>query len=202
MENEKPSISNNNPMSANYRISESDYVCAMKLNAMRTLRGWVVSILIWTVLFLLAAVIGSGIGTVMESGIGAAIASGIGTIFDWHVVIIVVGCGIGYWIAVVLARMYLIIPRKARNSYRRYKLMQENEFELVVLDDGIRLTSSTGESRLQWNKFLKWRCNADYVLIYTAPSLFLVFPGRTLATQGFDIAGFKDLLTRHIGPPK
>jgi|GEM_PF-3086182 len=136
--------SEHKPMSARYRISERDYVRAVTLSLMPTRRALVAFILF------------------------VATLAGIGAVFDWRAALVGVDCGVSFGILGSLAIMYLYIPRTARYSYRRYKLIQ-GEFGLVVLNDGIRFTSSNGESQVEWNKFFKWRCNADYVLIYPAP---------------------------------
>jgi len=165
-------------MSTRYRISEDDCVRAGMLHAKPTRRASVVLILI-------------------AIQLGALLFLGI--VLDWQSVGIIGGAGVIGGAVGWLTVSSLVNPWMARHSYRRYKLLHE-EMELTVQDDGIRLASTYGESRLEWSKFLKWRCNADYVLIYVAPRMYYPIPS-TVAAQGFDLERLKDLLARHVGPP-
>jgi len=119
---------------------------------------------------------------------------------DWGVAVLF----IGIWIAFLLAWLASVYFQ-SRDEYRRNRLI-DDEIEMAGKDYGVRLTFpmnfSNGESRpvgfLAWDKFRKWRYSADYVLIYIESDIFFVVP-CALAQQGFDIDGFKDMPTRHLG---
>jgi hypothetical protein len=72
--------------------------------------------------------------------------------------------------------------------------------EIEITDDEI-ITSSAG--RGEWktpsNEYHKWKGNERLVLVYVSDRLFRMFPRRWFASDA-EFQGFKDLLTRSIGP--
>jgi hypothetical protein len=99
----------------------------------------------------------------------------------------------GVWVM----RWFIGPPRLCR-EYRRYKAMHD-EYVVTLLSDRVCITSPSGEFQLVLSKILKWRCNANYVLIYIMPRMFFIVPVR-IAEQGFDIDRLKTTLTQHVGP--
>lgn len=164
-----------NGMQARYRISERDYQRAGALSARATPRAW--GAMAALALLLLAVVIWGP------------------PQFRWLALLSLFGGAIGW-----SAMLYLVNPWLLRRHYRRYKAIQD-ELVVALLDDGLRFTASSGESRLTWDRIFKWRHDADYVLIYSMPRLYHVVPARVTA-QGFDVARLKALLTCHVGPAR
>ena len=160
-------------MTATFRISEDDYVDAMKLYARlpRTAR-WLLGAA--AVLLVLAAVFGTR--QVQASALGG-LAGGAG---------------------VLLAMRVFVMPMTARRHYRKYKAIRE-EFSAELLDDALRLRAPHGESRIIWANVLKWRQDDRFVLLYLMPRLFHVLP-KSVAAQGFDVAALVERLNQHVGP--
>ncbi len=161
-------------MRTTFRISEADYVAAMKLYG-RTTRRF--NMVFWSVVAILHAVAFLGPEklrfTLLLGWFGA--------------------------LAFFLAMQFVITPYIARRHYRNYKSMHE-EFQIELLPEGIYLTGDDFNNKLVWNKMLKWRCNDSYILIFIMPRLFYMVP-QSLAAQGFDTAALMDGLTKHVGKP-
>ena len=159
-------------MNAKYRISEDDYVNAMKLYGKLTVSG--VIILATTVAVLIAlAVFGPPVAR------GAAISG------------LIVGTSI-----FVIGR-YIVSPMVGRRQYRKYKAIQE-EFTIQLHDDGVHLHTGESYSKIKWANIQKWRHNDDYILIFPMPRIYYVIP-KSSAAGGFDIALLLTKLTQNIG---
>lgn len=154
-----------------YRITEQDYVRAQRLFARMTPRGW-------TALAILAA------GAILLAVLGRA-----------DIRPFAVGGLIG--IAVLLAMPHTLLPWNARRQYRKYKGIQ-SPVGIELREDGVRFVSSHGEGVLIWNHVLKWRQDADYVLLYPMPRMFHIVP-RSVAAQGLDIDGLISRLEARVG---
>lgn len=159
-------------MKAKYRISETDYVNALKLYATLTPK------LIATYLFVasslaLAAIFGSSL--FQAAAIGGLIGGGL----------------------VAIVGRYLIAPILARRHYRKYKAIQD-EFAVSVNDDGVCIESSNAKGLLPWGDILKWRANEEFLLLYVMPKLYHIVP-KSIAQQGFDIALLVNLLNKNVG---
>ena len=160
-------------MTATFRISEDDYVDAMRLyGRFPRLARWA-AIAIAAGL-LLTAIFGSR--QVQSGALGGLVG---GTL-------------------VLLAMRHLFVPMGARRHYRKYKAIQD-EFSVELLDDALRIRALHGESRLIWANVLKWRQDDRFVLLYLMPRLFHVLP-KSVAAQGFDVAALVERLNQHVGP--
>lgn len=161
-------------MEARFRISEQDYVNAMRLYGKLTPRqvaAFTVAALALAALALLGSpawrggAIGGLIGGVLVGSIGR----------------------------------FVVSPLLARRHYRRYKAMHE-EFVVELADDGVRFASPSGDGKITWDKVYKWRQNHGLVLIYPMPRLFHIVP-KAVAAQGFDLQALTNGLLRHVGKP-
>ena len=161
-------------MKATYRISEQDYVDAMKLFA--KLRPRLAIIFSACALALAALAI---FGPPVWSG-GA------------------IGGLIGGLVVTVIGR-YVVSPILSRWHYRKYKAIQE-EFAVELVDDGVRFTSPNADGKVTWDKLYQWRQNEQFVLIYPMPRIFHMIP-KSVATQGFDLQALTDGLRQHVGKP-
>lgn len=159
-------------MKATYRISEQDYVDAMKLFAKLTPR----IVIIYSLAVLSLATIAVFGSFALR---GAAIGGLIGGI------------------SVSLIGRYVVSPFLARRHYRKYKAIHE-EFEIELVDDGVRFENQNGNSIVTWDKVHKWRQNEVFVLIYPMPRLFYIVP-KSLVSQRFDIGALTDKLQQHVG---
>jgi len=175
-------------MSARLRITESDYLSAMALAARFTRRQQ-------AILFLSMAF---GVGMF---GVVLMITTGVisGPSVDIAGVGVMVGIVGVAGVAGRLITVWLIRPWTLRYQSRQYKaLAMHDEYVITLRVDGVRFALAGGESLLPWSKILKWRCNADCVLIYLMPYSFSIIPMR-MAEQGFDMERLKAALAQHVG---
>jgi hypothetical protein len=119
------------PMTATFRISEDDYLAAMKLHARLTPAR-------------LALTVGIGLLLVLGAAFGPPLveAASVGGL---------VGGG-----GVLLATRFIVLPLMARRHYRKYKAIHE-EFNAELLDHGLRLTVPHSDHTIVWQNVLKWR---------------------------------------------
>lgn len=156
-----------------FRVSEDDYVAAMRLHARP--RGEQLVFLAIGMAFCLVALLSRPP--------------------PW------VAIGLGGLVGLVVLLLYFVLaPMRWRSHYRRYAAIQE-EMGIELTDDGLRLQAPSGESRPTWAQIVKWRENDRFVLVYVMPLLFHVVP-KSLAQSGFDIPGLRRQLVQHKGPAR
>ncbi|MDO5624538.1 MAG: YcxB family protein [Pseudomonadota bacterium] len=160
---------------ATYRISEADYVAAGALFARWPRSYWRV---VRGLLIVAAALMVWNPSGIRGGVIGAIVGAVAG------------GASI----------RYLLSPWMQRRHYRQYKAMH-GEMTVQQLDDGVLLGSPVGDVHLTWDKVLKWRENARYILIYPMPSLYYLVPRQAVAAQGFDVPALQAALREHVGVP-
>jgi len=161
-------------MKVKYRISEDDYVSAMKLFAKLSPReSGIYSAS--TVVLVVLAVFGTPL---IKAGAIGGLAGGA---------------------IVTLVGRYIVSPILARRHYQKYKAIHQ-EFTIELLDDGVRFTSPDADGKLTWDKMLKWRENQDYILIYPMPQLYHIVP-KSIATGGFDVKLLTNRLSQYVGKP-
>jgi YcxB-like protein len=161
-------------MTAKYRISEDDYVNAMKLYGKLTPLGAMV--LAGLALFL-----------VMIEVFGPRALQG------------VAAGGLVGGLIVSLVGWYVLSPIMGRRQYRKYKAIQE-EFTIELFDDGVHIHTGESYSKIKWANIQKWRHNNDYILIYPMPRIYYVVP-KSVSHGGFDIPLLLKKLTENIGNP-
>lgn len=88
----------------------------------------------------------------------------------------------------------------ARRAYRRYPAMQQSQ-TMAVQEDMLRMQSSVGETRLPWNFIIQWAEDAEFLLIYLQPRLFLVI-ARQAGAEATVLAPLREQLLRHGGPAR
>ena len=159
-------------MKAKFRISEDDYVNALKLYGKLNPKMLIIYLSVAGGL-LLIAIFGSPL---IRSG--------------------AIGGIIGGAIVVILGR-YLLSPMLARRHYRKYKAIHD-EFTIGLNDDGVSIESSNAKGLIPWSNILKWRDNNDYVLIYLMPRLYHIVP-KSVSQDGFDVALLINSLYRNVG---
>ena len=159
-------------MKATYRITESDYVNAMKLFTNPSPKLLKICLIVAIVLILLL-------------------------IFAQNIIKGIALFLLIYGVLVVLVKRYIVVPIISRRHYKKYKLIHE-EFMIELLDEGVRLISPNGDGRLTWDKILKWRQNKIYILLYPMPRLYYIIP-KSIEASGFDVSLLISRLTQHVG---
>lgn len=159
-------------MEAKFRISEKDYVNALRLYGRLTPKMMALYLLVAGALVLLA-IFGP---TLFRSGaIGGLIGGGIVVIFG----------------------RYFITPLLGKRHYRKYKAIYD-EFVIGLSDDGVCIEFSNAKGILPWSDILKWRENEEFLLIYLMPRLYHIVP-KSIAQNGFDIALLVKSLNKNVG---
>jgi len=159
-------------MKAEYKITEDDYVKALKLYGKLTPK-LIIIYAVAIIILVLLAIYGSQI--IRGGAIGALVGGSIA----------------------VFGGRFVVAPLLARRHYRKYKAIQE-PMAVEFNDDGLMFYSTDAESKLKWNKILKWRQNSDYILVYLMPRLYHVIP-KPLSNIGFKIDKLVALLEQNVG---
>lgn len=161
-------------MYTRFRISEADYLAAMRLHhRMRSLHR--------------PLFIGSSVLLVLFAVFGPAQARP--ALY-----------GLFGVVAALLLLSRLLVWWIARRHYRNYKAMQD-EFGIALAEDGIRFQSLHAEGTVVWDQIHQWREDARFILVYPMPQLFHIVP-KSLAQQGFDIQALAAQLRQRMGPPR
>ena len=162
-------------MATEYKISEVDYVRAMKLFSIITPK--------------IAAMYAAAIAVLGVAAVfGPPVLKG-GAI----------GGLIGGGVVIILGRL-IVNPFLARRHYRKYKAIQEPIY-IQLKDDGIEFSTADGKGLLRWEKIFKWRQNEDYVLIYPMPRLYhivLKIVPKTIKESGFDLLALTKTLEARV----
>lgn len=159
-------------MKTQYRITEDDYVKAMKLFGRLTPRQIAIYGAV-IVALVLCAMYGSPF---FKAGAIGGLAGGL---------------------VVVLVGRLVISPILVRRHYRNYKDIRDL-LSVELLDEGIKFSALSSEGKLAWDQILKWRQNENYVLIYPTSRLYHIVP-KSVANEGFDISVLISQLTKHVG---
>ncbi len=159
-------------MEATYKISEKDYVGAMKLYSKITPKIAAISGVV-VIALLIASIFGCG--AIQAGAIGGLIGGAV----------------------VALLGRYLVNPILARRHYRKYKAIQE-PITISLKEEGVHFSSPDGEVLLKWEQVLKWRQNDEYLLIYPMPRMFHIIP-KSIAGSGFELSPIISSLQDRIG---
>ena len=159
-------------MEATYKISEEDYVRAMKLSSkisprIKAIYAVAVLALVFVAAFGSTAVIGGVAGGLIGGG---AVA--------------------------VLARL-LVNNFLARRHYKKYKAIHE-PINIRLQEEGIELSTSDGRVLVRWEKIVKWRQNEAYFLVYPMPRLYHIIP-KSISDSGFDLSALVTALRDKVG---
>jgi len=68
-------------------------------------------------------------------------------------------------------------PRQTRKQFRIYKAIQE-PVHVSKQSDGLVFENSMGNSKINWDRIVKWREDQDLLLIYQAPQVYHIIPKR------------------------
>jgi len=159
-------------METTYKISEQDYVRAMKLFSKITPK---VAAIYGAVTLVLGLVAIFGSGAIKGGAIGGLIGGGV---------------------VIVLGRL-IVNPILARRHYRKYKAIHE-PISIRLKDDGIEFSTPDGGVLVRWEKILKWRQNDEYLLVYPMPRLYHIIP-KSISNSEFELSVLVGALREKVG---
>jgi hypothetical protein len=101
-------------------------------------------------------------------------------------------------ISPILVGLFLLFGLRLsiRRSFRQNQRLQQ-EFEAVVSQNGIDISSPTCSSKYAWSAFTRYVESRNLFLVYQAPKVFNVFPKRAFAPGEED--SFRSLLSERLG---
>ncbi|MHA6317331.1 YcxB family protein [Altererythrobacter sp. CAU 1778] len=140
-------------------IAEDEVVEAARFTSMKRLFSRpLLPLLIGLLVVLAVAAISVGKGQVMLFAIAAALALPIA-------------------FAVTL---WWVVPWQARRHYRQTAALRD-EIALRWDDEGVRMASARGNSRLAWSDFHAFADTASLLILYQSEMLYSMFPKRAFA---------------------
>lgn len=159
-----------------YRVTEADYIAALRLYRRRGSR--------WSRL---------GLGAIAVLGL-VFVAVGLWAHMWWLALAGLVYAALPWWI------YRLIAEPLARRHYRRYPAMhQEQRVGLEDDGSGVCASSAMGESHLSWPLIIRWVDDSGYLLLFIQPRLYFIVPKRA-DPQGTVVTPLQALLRKHVGP--
>jgi len=163
-------------MESEFQITQDDYVAAGLLNGEMTRKSKIIHYTIDAVLVLLGIAAFYADKIIWASGlVGAAIG---GNLFPY-------------------ALRGLYAPWYLKRHYQKYKVVKK-PISILLLDMGVKFTTSNGEGLLKWEEMHHWRENSSLILIYLAPKIYHMIPKR-IEKSGFSIAKLKEGLIENVG---
>jgi hypothetical protein len=112
----------------------------------------------------------------------------------WVIALVFIGpTEIIRFLAIACVVMFILIrlilgPLIQRRTYRKYKLLQE-PVTLNFDDDGVKLSTDSYYINLKWDKFIRWKDDDNYILLYISPRQYYVIPKRIM-DDGFKLEVF------------
>jgi hypothetical protein len=80
-------------------------------------------------------------------------------------------------VLVILCLSFLYMPFQSRRLFRQYRALSER-MTIAVRDDGLYVTTETGEGLVPWSYVIKWRYNDRLLLLYPANTVFYLLPSH------------------------
>jgi len=59
--------------------------------------------------------------------------------------------------------------------------------QIALNEEGIEFSTADSNGMIRWEKFLKWRQNDNYLLVYLMPRMYYIIP-KSIEASGFDLA--------------
>ena len=73
--------------------------------------------------------------------------------------------------------------------------------QIALNEEGIEFSTADSNGMIRWEKFLKWRQNDNYLLVYLMPRMYYIIP-KSIEASGFDLAALTSALETNLGPQK
>ena len=91
-----------------------------------------------------------------------------------------------------------VYPARIRKLFRQQKTLQ-SPYRMEVTHEWMLTQHETGESKLTWDYFRKWREGGNIFTVYQSDVLMHLFPKRCFASLQ-ELAQFRELLREKLGP--
>ncbi len=92
----------------------------------------------------------------------------------------------------IIFYFYFLMPKKIKKIYN-----QENSKNIftttTITDETLHLKSEFTDTKIPWNKFIKWKENKKLIIVYSNDVLFLIFPKHIFNTQA-EWESFRNIL--------
>ena len=81
---------------------------------------------------------------------------------------------------------YVYITLKSNRIYKQQKSLHSG-FDLEITDHGIIISSENGHGSNNWEDFIKYKENSNYLLLYYSDALFTMIPKKQITKASLDI---------------
>ena len=157
-------------------LSESDFLSAQRLHHKWSSAKWLAA---GGTSLLAVAACGALIMTGRPRGLG-----------------VILLCGVfGAWIGGAVTR-FGYIPWKGRKVFRQQQALHR-PFEMSWDSQVLTCRNATGESRIPWSDFVRWKENERLFLLYVSDVLFQLVPKQIFPNQDA-VTAFRRVLAEHI----
>lgn len=106
----------------------------------------------------------------------------------------------GILVACLIYGSFFGLKILAKRNYRTNKLLQ-SEFEYLLSNNGMNITTEDGQAFLPWNKVYKVRISKDFFAMYISNSQAYLIPKRCFSNAN-DIESLKDILQSNLPKDK
>jgi YcxB-like protein len=86
------------------------------------------------------------------------------------------------FVLLMIANYFLFVPIWTRRTYRKHRTLHR-PYTYSWSETGLMFASESGEWRVAWSDYLKWREDALIFIFYQAPRLFNIVPKRVLTPE-------------------
>jgi hypothetical protein len=103
---------------------------------------------------------------------------------------------------ICLALVFISLPILSMLSFNKIAKtspdLSVSEKTLIADNDGIKATTATTSSSVNWSVFKKWIENSNYIFLHYNNLRFAIIPKRAFTNE--QLTEFKTLLSEKIGP--
>jgi len=91
-------------------------------------------------------------------------------------------CFVAFPLILMVAKYFLFIPISTRRTFQKQKTLHQPCI-YSWSEAGLTLANESGEWRVAWSDYLKWREDGRIFMFYQAPRLFNMVPKRALTPE-------------------
>ena len=90
-------------------------------------------------------------------------------------------------------------PKQIRKLYGQQKMLQ-SPYTVEFTPEGLLTRHETGDSKLTWDYFRKWKEGRELFTVYQSDVLMHIYPKRCFASTA-ELDEFREMLRLRLGPP-